>query len=170
MYDTQDKIDELERDRNDFINLRDVLQSKISVAEFLVGKPHSNSRFHAYVHKDKNKRVPLPTLENSKRGIAKGQSRVISVAEENSFVEKYKHLDVTKVTSGGQAVTAESNPIAYYFAKEFSHLSSKVRMAKVQKIRKKILEEQKKERAAIAAAAAIAPLVSNGADDDEEIF
>ena len=165
-YDTQDKIDELERDRNDFIHQRDVLQNKISVADFLVGKPHSNSRFHAYVAKDENKRAALPTLENSKRGLTKGQTRVISVADENSFVEEHKHLDATKVTKGREKVTAESNPIAFAFAKKFSHLTRLEKKNKVHVIRKKILKEQEKERAAEKAAAALPPPVLNDDDSD----
>lgn len=165
-YDTLEKIAELERDRNDFIHQRDVLQNKISIPAFLVGKPHSNSRFSVYVAKDENKRVPLPTLDNYNNTVNKGVERVISVAEENSFVQKHKHLDVTKKTSGRQELTAESNPIAFACNKEFSHLSAEKRKGVVKKIRKKIGKLQEQERAADEAAAALPPPVLNDDDSD----
>ena len=70
------------------------------------------------------------------------------------------------MTKGREKVTAESNPIAFAFAKKFSHLTRLEKKNKVHVIRKKILKEQEKERAAEKAAAALPPPVLNDDDSD----
>ena len=167
-YDSQEKIDELERDANDFIYQREVLKKKISVPTFLVGKPHAAGTFAAFVCKDASKRLPLPTLDNDKVGLAKGQTKAISAKEEREFIQENKDVDTTKMDNTGQVTTAESNPLMFAFESKFPHVTGNAKRSKVKLIRKKIRKLQEKERAAIAAAAAIAPLVSNGADDEEE--
>jgi len=173
-YDSQEKIDELERDANDFIYQRDVLKKKISVPTFLVGKPHADSTFAMYVGKDASKRRALPTLDNDKNGVSKGQTKAISAKEEKEFIQENKDVDTTlnKAKSSMKKDSDESfadvNPLMFAFESKFPHVTGEAKRSKVSKIRKKIRKLQEKERAAIAAAAAIAPLVSNDADDEEE--
>ena len=169
-YDTPEKIEELRRHRDEFIHRKFVLKEEgLTVALFLVDKPHSAGTFCQLVTEDPSRRRALPTLDNVNKEStlqSQGLERVISVAEEDEFIQKHKHLDATKKTAGRQEVTAESNPLAFAFAKKFPHLSAKKRKQKLSKIRAKILKLQEKESGVAAAAAALPPPVLNDVDSD----